>query len=132
MAVLHPGRTLLEKLYLIHALARQLGENLLEADKLRRNGRHFYDVYQLLGDARVLDLLADRAQTQEIMASIEEVSQENFKTTGAQRPEGGFAASPAFDRDSDISHQLLRAYEAIMPALYFGHEPLPTWDEMRR
>jgi hypothetical protein len=130
VAVLHPGRTLLEKLYGIHDLARQLSANALEADKLRRNGRHFYDVYQLLGHVRVLELLADRAQAEQIMASIEETSQEEFNATGELRPEGGFAASPAFDRNSDISRQMQGAYEAIMPALYFGNEPLPTWDEI--
>jgi Nucleotidyl transferase AbiEii toxin, Type IV TA system len=130
VAVLHPGRTLLEKLYIIHGLARQLGANTLEADKLRRNGRHFYDVYKLLGDARVLSLLADRTQTEQIMASIEETSQEEFKATGELRPDGGFAASPAFGRNGDISDKMRRAYEGIMPVLYFGAKPLPTWDEI--
>jgi hypothetical protein len=130
VAVLHPGRTLLEKLYGIHALARQLVANTLDADKLRRNGRHFYDVYQLLGRVRVLELLADRAQVEQIMASIEETSQAEFSATGELRPEGGFAASPAFDRSSGVSRQMQGAYEAVMPALYFGTEPLPTWDEI--
>jgi predicted nucleotidyltransferase component of viral defense system len=130
VAVLHPGRTLLEKLYGIHALARQLVANTLNADKLRRNGRHFYDVYQLLGHVRVLELLADRTQVEQIMASIQETSQEEFHATDEQRPEGGFAASLAFDRSSDVSRQMQGAYEAVMPALYFGTEPLPTWDEI--
>ena len=128
--ILHPGRTLLEKMYAIHGLARQLAANILETDKLRRNGRHFYDVYKLLGEARVLGLLADRPQTREIMASIEETSQEEFKATGELRADGGFAASLAFDRNSGISDQMRHAYEGIMPALYFGAEPLPAWGEI--
>jgi hypothetical protein len=130
VAVLHPGRTLLEKLYGIHGLARQLVANTLDTDKLRRNGRHFYDIYQLLGHAYVLELLADRTQVEEIMASIEETSKEEFNATGELRPEGGFAASPAFARSSNVSRQMQSAYEAIMPALHFGTEPLPTWDEI--
>ncbi len=130
IAVLHPGRTLLEKLYGIHDLARQLAANTLDAGKLRRNGRHFYDVYQLLGHVRVLELLADRTQVGQIMSSIEETSREEFSATGELRPEDGFAGSPAFDRNSDVSRQMQGAYEAIMPALYFGTEPLPTWDEI--
>jgi Nucleotidyl transferase AbiEii toxin, Type IV TA system len=130
VAVLHPARTLLEKLYGIHTLARQLAANTLDADKLRRNGRHFYDIYQLLGHVRVLELLADRNQVEQIMASIEETSQAEFKATGELRPQRGFAASPAFDRSSDVSRQMQGAYEAVMPALYFGTEPLPTWDEI--
>jgi hypothetical protein len=34
----------------------------------------------------------------------------------------------AFDGNSDVSRQMQGAYEVIMPALYFGAEPLPTWD----
>ena len=130
VAVLHPGRTLLEKLYGIHDLARRLAANALDADRLRRNGRHFYDVYQLLGHARVLELLADRTQAGQIMVSIEETSKQEFNASGELRPDDGFAASPAFDRSSDVSHQMQGAYEAIMPVLYFGTEPLPTWDEI--
>jgi len=130
VAVLHPGRTLLEKLYGIHGLARQFVANTVDADKLRRNGRHFYDIYQLLGHVHVLELLVDRNQVEEIMASIEETSQAEFSATGELRPKGGFAASPAFDRSSDVSRQMHGAYEAVMPALYFGSEPLPTWDKI--
>jgi len=130
VAVLHPGRTLLEKLYGIHGLARQFVANTVDADKLRRNGRHFYDIYQLLGHVHVLELLVDRTRVEEIMASIEGTSQEEFNATGELRPEGGFAASPAFDDSSDVSRHMQGAYEAVMPALYFGTEPLPTWDEI--
>ena len=61
--------------------------NALDSDKLRRNGRHFYDVYKLLGQARVLELLADRAETEQIMVSIEETSQQEFSAAGELRPE---------------------------------------------
>ena len=59
--VLHPGRTLLEKLILIHALTQQ-PETSAARRAEARSGRHFYDIYQLLDDDRVLDLLADRDQ----------------------------------------------------------------------
>ena len=72
VAVLHPGRTLLEKLVLIHALAQQLAAAPGTSID-RRSGRHFYDVYQLLGDRRVLSLLSDRTQTEEVM-SFEEMA----------------------------------------------------------
>lgn len=120
----------MEKLSAIHSLARQLAANALAEDKLRRHGRHFYDVYLLLGDPRVLDLLTDRAQTEQIMASVEEISRQNFGAAGEPGPEGGFAASPAFDRNSDVSLRMRGAYQTIMPELYFGTEPLPTWDEI--
>jgi hypothetical protein len=130
LAVLHPGRTLLEKLYVIHGLAKQVMANTLDAGKLRRDGRHFYDIYKLLGDAKVLTLLADRVQVEQIMASVEQISHGRFNVTGELRPRDGFAASPAFDSRGDVSQQMRRAYEGIMPVLYFGDDALPTWHEI--
>jgi len=73
VAVLHPGRTLLEKLVLIHALAQRLAAGASGSID-RRSGRHFYDVYQLLGERQVLDLLADGDQVAQVMRSVEEVN----------------------------------------------------------
>lgn len=127
--VLHPGRTLLEKLVNVHAVAQQLSN---DADHLpdRRSGRHFYDIYQLLGDERVRELLAERAQIEAVMTSIDEVTRTHFGGSGDTelRPEGGFAASPAFHPGSSVSRRLRVAYEATMPELYFGAVALPAWD----
>lgn len=127
--VLHPARTLLEKLVHVHDLALRLSAD----DTLRppaRSGRHFYDVHQLLGDDRVLDLLDDREQVIEVIASIDEITQQFFGGTEGEstRPPGGFASSPAFDTTTSASARLRESYESTMPELYFGSEPLPTWD----
>jgi hypothetical protein len=130
IAVLHPGRTLLEKLVLIHALAQQLAAGTGGSID-RRGGRHFYDVYQLLGARQVLDLLADRDQTEQVMRSVEEINRAFFAGDGIEvRPPGGFSTCPAFDATSDISAQLRATYESTMPELYFGAGPLPTWEEI--
>jgi hypothetical protein len=130
VAVLHPGRTLLEKLVLIHALAQRLAAGAGGSID-RRSGRHFYDVYQLLGDRQVLDLLADRDQTQEVMSSVEDINRAFFGGDGIEvRPAGGFGTCPAFDSTGDISTRLRAAYESTMPELYFGAGPLPTWEEI--
>jgi hypothetical protein len=131
--VLHPGRTLLEKLVHIQALGQQL-----VADRARRpdhrSGRHFYDVFQLLGDSRVLDFLSDRLEFGRVMASIEEIDRTYFGHGEAAglRPEGGFASSPAFDLVSDVSRRLRVAYEATVPELYFGASSPPTWEDICR
>jgi hypothetical protein len=130
VAVLHPGRTLLEKLVIIHALCRQLASDT-DGPIDRRSGRHFYDVYQLLGDRQVLDLLADRDQIDQVMRSVEEINRAFFGGDGVQiRPAGGFATCPAFDSTNNISSQFREAYESTMPELYFGAGPLPTWEEI--
>jgi predicted nucleotidyltransferase component of viral defense system len=127
--VLHPARTLLEKLVHIHAVAQELAADASRQPD-RRSGRHFYDVFQLLGERRVLDLLADREQVEQVLESIDEITRDNFgERVGVElRPAGGFAASLAFDLGSDMSLRLRAAYEATMPELYFGADTLPTWN----
>jgi hypothetical protein len=128
---LHPGRTLLEKLAHLHSAARTLERDASAAPD-RRVGRHFYDVFQLLGNDRVLTLLTDRDQREAVMTSIEGITRAHFGGSGETelRPEGGFAMSPAFDIDSEVSLRLRASYETTMPELYFGADPLPTWEEI--
>ncbi|HVX19813.1 MAG TPA: nucleotidyl transferase AbiEii/AbiGii toxin family protein [Acidimicrobiales bacterium] len=127
VSVLHPGRTLLEKLVLIHALAQQLVVDP-STPIPPRSGRHFYDVHQLLGEDRVSTLLGDRDQVREVMTSVEEITRRHFGGGDGVRPEDGFAVCPAFDLDSEVSALLRAAYEATMPELHFGDAPLPTWE----
>ena len=61
LRVLHPGRTLLEKLATVHLEAQRLSHDN-ERTPDPRIGRHFYDIYQLLDDNHTLDLLEDRAR----------------------------------------------------------------------
>ena len=130
VAVLHPGRTLLEKLVLVNSLAQQLAADSTGSID-RRSGRHFYDIYQLLGDRRVLDLLADRAQTEHVLRNVEDINRSFFGVDSLEvRPAGGFANCPAFDPRSGVSTRLRAAYEATMPELHFGSVPLPTWEQI--
>lgn len=131
--VLHPARTLLEKLVHIHELALQLAADE-DLPASPRSGRHFYDVLQLLGDDRVLTLLQNREQTLEVVASIDEITQRFFGGADgvSARPDGGFATSPAFDPATSVSDRLRAAYELTMPELYFGRDPLPSWDTICR
>ena len=124
------GCTILENLVLVDALAQQLTAG--KGGFIDRHScRHSYDVYQLLGDLQVLDLLADRDQTEQVMGSIAEINQAFFAADGVEiRPHGGFATCPAFDPASDISTQLRDAYETTMPELYFGADPRPTWEDI--
>ena len=131
VAVLHPGRTLLEKLAHVHAMALRLDgdEDVVPP---ARSGRHFYDIYQLLGDARVVDLLSERDEVTQIIASIDAITQQFFGGTQGDlsRPPRGYASSPAFTPGSSVSERLQLSYESTMPDLYFGVGPVPTWTDV--
>ncbi len=122
--VLHPGRTLLEKLAVLHT---SLSDNPSQAD-CRRHGRHYYDVYQLLGDDGVIALLGDRAQMEAVIESIQEVSDTHFTRPGEARkmirPVGGWASSHAFDA-SDA--RLAEGYASSMERLSFEPEKWPEF-----
>lgn len=128
VAVLHPGRTLLEKLVLIDALAQKLAVSP-SLPVPARNGRHFYDVFQLAGDDRVRRFLRDDRLVSEVMASVNGISRQYFGGTNADlHSVDRIAASPAFDPGSSVSARFRAGYEATMPDLYFGVSPLPSWE----
>jgi hypothetical protein len=54
ISVLSPSRTLIEKLVLLHTAHVDGNDN-----RIVKTARHYYDVYQLLGTAEVLDDVAD-------------------------------------------------------------------------
>lgn len=133
VAVLHPGRTLIEKLVLVHAQAIQIADDP-DSGLNGRIGRHFYDIHQLLADRAVQDLLANRQEFQAILNEIGAVTTTHFSRTGTiveLRPEGGFAMSPAFTT-GEISQRFRVTYGSTMPELYYGATPLPTWDDICR
>lgn len=127
VAVLHPMRTLLEKLVLIDGLTTQLTQDP-ERPIPAQAGRHFYDVYQLLGTPLVLDRLADQTEFDTVVEDITNVSARWFTGAGPpeQRPADGFATSRAFRPDDEIAARFQGSYEATMEELHFGNEPLPT------
>jgi hypothetical protein len=129
--VLHPGRTLLEKLVLVQTDARKLNAEA-SLPPSHRSGRHFYDIYQLLGSDNVRAFLVQRTEVEAVLDDIAAVTGKYFGGGGENelRPSGGFAASIAFDPESDASSLLRETYDATMSELYFGSKPLPTWDEI--
>lgn len=121
---LHPGRTLLEKLSVLHT---SLSSNPSLAD-CERHGRHYYDVYQLLGDDRVIALLDDRVQVEMVVASIQEVTDTHFTRRGDPRkivrPETGWASSPVFNASDD---RLAKGYAISMDRLSFEPSKCPDF-----
>jgi hypothetical protein len=127
---LHPGRTLLEKLVLVHDLSKK-EEDLVNLMN-RRVGRHFYDIYELLDDARVLEFLADRELVSEVLENVTSINRTYYGALEEEnvRPSGGFATCRVFNLDSAASQRIHVAYEQTMPELYFGSDPLPSWEQI--
>jgi hypothetical protein len=128
VTILHPGRTLVEKL---------LRVNSFVSNPAKRNGNHgwprigrqFYDIWALLGNEEVRELLDDDSQVSDILASAYQVS-EAFGGDSPV-PTGGFAASIAFDPSGSFADQLRREHETAMDVFHFGtNAPPPSFDEV--
>jgi hypothetical protein len=121
---LHPGRTLIEKIMILNSKIGPLTSR--QEIVANRMARHFYDVHELLGDQRVLDLLEDRAVFDGIVEEHLCVS-ESFGGS-ARRPIGGFAESYAFNSSGAHRKELQGAYTEGIEALYYGPlAEMPTW-----
>lgn len=129
VAVLHPGRTLVEKLALVNLEAqRLLADDSLEAKPTI--GRHFYDIAMLLGDEAVVDFLEDRELFAKVVVDTEEVSKTFFRAFYS-RSDAGYAYGPAFAESASVASRLRGSYERSMRELYFGADPAPAWGEVQ-
>lgn len=126
VTILHPGRTLIEKLLRVNNF-------VMDPDRrdtphgLPRIGRQFYDIWALLGEPTVTELLTDTVHVGEILQSIFEVSK-HF-TPDHPVPGGGFAASAAFAPDGAFAADLRREHDTAMSFFYYGADP-PTFDDV--
>lgn len=96
LRMLDPRRTLIEKCAALHHLASIWTEEKPPADT--RFGRHYYDIYQLLGHQRTVEGLADREEFRLIVDDVARISANHFGVV-TPRPEEGFAVSKAFRPD---------------------------------
>jgi len=124
LSVLHPGRTAIEKLALLSERAETCDRDPAQ-EFPQALGRHFYDVYMLLGDDHVQDFLKERAVFREVVDDCERVSQEYFRSEYT-RPTNGYATSAAFKPGERLKGQLEAAL-ASASDLYFG-QSYPTWE----
>jgi hypothetical protein len=124
---LHPGRTLIEKIMIVNS---KIGPTTTREELVsERIARHFYDVHELLGDERVLELLSDRPTFDAIVHEHLRVS-EAFGGS-APRPKGGFSDAYAFNASGDLVETLRGAYEEGIAPLYYGPEAdRPTWQQV--
>lgn len=123
--VLHPGRTLVEKLLLVHTAATRSTGAVDELAQFRA-GRHFYDIYCLLGHGESLELLEDREEFKRVLDDAVRVSTEHFGGV-EPRPRDGFAASEAFRSDTALRDAISKDYCETMEVFYFGDKPYPAF-----
>jgi hypothetical protein len=124
--MLHPGRTLLEKLLRVNNFVLDAARR---ADHgWPRIGRQFYDIWALLGNEQVLTFLRDRVTAAAVLADCIGVSEDFLPDLPP--PKGGFAACEAFNPDWDHASQLRAEHESAMRDLYYGATTPPNYDEV--
>lgn len=96
LLMLDPRRTLVEKCMALHHLASIWTEENPPSDA--RFGRHYYDIYQLLGHPRTVAGLGEREEFGRIVEDVARISANHFGAV-TPRPQEGFAASKAFRPD---------------------------------
>jgi hypothetical protein len=122
---LAPARTLLEKVSLLHNLASGWTPDAGAAQ--RRCGRHYYDIHQLLDHAPTRKALEDRAHFAVMVTETQRLTDKHFGG-GHPRPDGGFAAGPAFrsPKNSDLHGWLASSYSdsaGLLPSRVTGGWP---------
>ena len=125
--VLHPGRTLIEKLLRVNNFASDPAAQE-GVHGWPRIGRQFYDLWALLGNEEVLEFLTDKLTVTDVLTSCFEISQ--AFTPDLPVPDGGFAASPAFDAAGPLAVRLRAEHDAAMEGLYYGTDEPPAFNEV--
>ncbi len=125
--VLHPGRTLLEKLLRVNNFSVDDTARVSEHG-WSRIGRQFYDIWALLGDGRTLAFLTDQETTGEVLADCYAIS-EMFQGDRPP-PAGGFGRCVAFDPAGPLAPRLREHHDTAMRSLYYGSGPGPTFDDV--
>jgi len=113
--VLNPERTLVEKLSLLHDLGSRYPAT---SDKLNNAGRHYYDIFKLLSDERLVSLLKGRDGLVAEMAAESEANSRKWGWPFTPRPKSGFAASAAFDPGHACQERIQSAYAATASLIY--------------
>jgi hypothetical protein len=118
--VIAPVRTLAEKLALLHH-AGQLAAPA-SSETLLRAGRHFYDVYQLIGSVEVITALSAPGQSMAVLAADVDAKSAEFGWDYTARPADGYATSPVFDAAGPLRDVGAQAYTRAQ-SLIWGERP---------
>jgi len=123
--LLHFRRTFVEKLFAIHGKVE-----LLQRDgrALGAYARHYYDLYQLAGQAEVLAML-NSEEYGAIKSDYDRVSREYFPRDYSPPAGMTFSKSDALFPAGAMERVIAAEYDAQCRTLCYG--PYPTWAETR-
>lgn len=124
LRVLHPARTLWEKVVLVHGDVAS-GAWRERADPTRF-ARHYGDIGALLGLHEVRRTLSDRAVRRAIDTDVRSIS-ERWYSDPEPCPRGGYADSPAFNPDGEFGRFLESSFGEAVERLW-GPDRRPTLD----
>jgi hypothetical protein len=113
--VLHPARTLWEKVVLTHT--QVTNGKFLELESTRV-GRHYGDIGALLALDEVGAGLESGDVRSRIDASVRAISRDSFGVEPPPVPTGGYAASPAFQPDTELRPVLEARYDQAVQVLW--------------
>jgi hypothetical protein len=120
LEVLAPVRTLAEKLALLHHAGTRAQAG--DSSALMGAGRHMYDVYRLLSDPEVCDVLERAGSRMDLLAADVDGQSEKYGWTFTPRPPAGYAASVVFEADGQIGRAAKAAYQLAL-RLVWGTRP---------
>lgn len=115
--MLHPGRTLIEKLLRMNNFVARTRGGRDRPMGARGSDGNLCDVWALLGDRTVLELLSDKETARATVRDCIVVSQA-YPLPDEEPPVGGFAASEIFSREWRYSGTLRVEHEKAMRALH--------------
>lgn len=127
--MLHPTRTLVEKLFATNELAAGLVADLAQPVK-SREARHFYDIARLLAPGSpALDMLATPGLLRGIVADCHAVTRRWFSDGSPTPTASNLADSPAFT-DAAVGQRIRGAYDTACRDLCHSGTAVPSWDEV--
>ena len=125
MDLLHFRRTFVEKMFTIHSKIE-----ICKRDGIPLGGyaRHYYDLYQLAGQAEVLAML-ESPEYAAIKADYDQISRTSFPRDYFYPADMNFANSEALFPPSALAAVIGPEYESQCKLLCYG--PFPTWHEVQ-
>lgn len=115
VAVMHPARTLWEKVCLVHSEVASGAWR--EHRDPSRFARHLGDIGALLDVSIVQETLADPEVRRSLDLEVREISNEHFREVPAV-PDGGYAASPAFRPEGEYLKFLTEHFDLAVEILW--------------